>query len=331
MKSNRKKLLKVVIGILLLGVLLFWTDIEQFKEAAKGAEYRYFFYALLLVFCNRILMPIKWNFLLKAINIKIGWFESVKIYFISSFLGVFLPPTVGGDAVRVYHIHKLKHPLKDIISSIIIERVIGLISLLLFAMAGCLLFVYTVTAIEIDFARLLTILIFTCLILTGIFIFSLNRGVVDSIGRFLVKLNHIKILGRAAGIVKRLLDSYIVYANRKRTLLLFFLLTLAEVALMVVRSYLIALAFNINVSLVYFFAFVPIILLLTRLPISFDGFGIHEGGFIYFLSFFGISATFSFSVGIVNHFIGLIAISSGAIFYVMSGFKKEQYEYVSPT
>jgi len=89
-----------------------------------------------------------------------------------------------------------------------------------------------------------------------------------------------------------------MYRKRRLIGLLFFLLTCIEVSLPVIRGYLVATALSLNVSLAYFFAFVPIILLMIRLPISIDGFGLQEGGFVYFLSFVGISATLGFSVGI---------------------------------
>jgi hypothetical protein len=63
----------------------------------------------------------------------------------------------------------------------------------------------------------------------------------------------------------------------------------------IIRSYVVALAFGVEVPLIYFFAFVPIILLFTRLPISIYGFGI----------------------GLVNHIIILIGLLPGAIFYML--------------
>ena len=326
----KKQLVKIGVSVFLLGLLFFWTDVEQFRNAVKNAKFSYFFYVFILVYLNRILMPVKWNFLLNAINIRISWFESVKIYFISSFLGFFLPPTVGADAVRAYQVHKEKHPLSDIISSIIIERVLGLIALLLFALGGCTVFIYTFSEISIDFGILLGILLIASPVLIGLFILSLHKEWMRRVGNILLRYHKVRILGMFAKIIKTALDSYIYYADQKKVLLLFFLLTLVEVAMMILISYLIALAFAIDVSLIYFFAFVPIILLFVRLPISFDGFGIHEGGFIYFLSFFGVSATLAFSVGLINHLFALIGLLPGAVFYAMSGSGTRQYDSIPP-
>ena len=68
-------------------------------------------------------------------------------------------------------------------------------------------------------------------------------------------------------------------------------------------------------------AFIPINLILIRLPISLDGFGINEGTYVYFLSAIGISEALGFSLGLINHFITILAIIPGGIFWAI--FKHE--------
>ena len=330
-KKNSKKIIQITISIILVTCLLYWTDVEQFRKAFENAKYTYLFYAVILIFFNRILMPIKWNLLLQAIDIRIRWFESIRIYFIASFLGVFLPPTIGADAVRAFHVHKEKYPISDIMSSILVERLIGLIALLFFTLLGCFLFIMKFSDVTVDVSAFFIMLLIFLPVLTGLFFLSLHKRAMSVFERILNRFDRVPFLGRASKLSKKLLDSYLIYGTRKKILFVFFLLTLLEITLPIIRSYLVAVSLGVDIPLVYFFSFVPIILLLIRLPISFDGFGIQEGGFIYFLSFFGVSATLAFSVGIINHFVFLLGLLPGAFFYAVSGFKKRQYEYLSPS
>ena len=91
----------------------------------------------------------------------------------------------------------------------------------------------------------------------------------------------------------------------------------------ILRPYVIALALGVSVPIAYFFVLVPIVLVLIRLPISFDGFGLQEGAFVFFLSLVGISEGVAFSVGLTNHLVFLLGILPGGIMYSMSRkFKK---------
>ena len=322
MTVRKKKIVQILISATLIVTLLYWMDLDQLKTSIADADYVFLIYAFALILFNRILMPVKWNLLLRSIDIGISWYEVIKIYFISSFLGVFLPPTVGGDIVRAYYVHKKRHELSGIISSIVIERLIGLIALLVFGVAGCLILVNQLTNVTFDLTNILLMSVGIIVVVTGGFIISLHKRFGQVLISRLDNLKDIKVLGKVSKFIIKFYDSYTMFKTRKKILLIFFVLTCVEVSLPIIRGYLIAVALHVNVPLLYFFAFVPIILMLIRLPISFDGFGINEGGFVYFLSLVGISTSAAFSVGIINHFIFLIALLPGGVLYAFNKSKK---------
>jgi uncharacterized membrane protein YbhN (UPF0104 family) len=82
----------------------------------------------------------------------------------------------------------------------------------------------------------------------------------------------------------------------------------------------------VSVETFYYFSFVPIIIFLIRLPLSFDGFGIHEGGYVYFLSLVKVDPSIAFSVGAINHLMFIIVLLPGCIFYILN---KKQVESIS--
>src|SRR4029077_19258528 len=59
----------------------------------------------------------------------------MRIFFISTFLGTFLP-SVGGDAVRAYGIAKLNVRGGDAVASVFMDRMLGIASLFLMALLG---------------------------------------------------------------------------------------------------------------------------------------------------------------------------------------------------
>lgn len=305
-----------MVSIVLISLLLYWIDVDQMKESLSQANVIYIIIALLITIANRVLMPVKWNLLLKAKKIYLSVLECTKIYFIATFLGIYLPPTLGTDTIRAYYVHKNNYPLVDVISSIFIERFLGFVALLLIGLCGCFVLVTFYSGIDFNFRRFIFLVAMFGGIITAGFFISLNRLFSQVVSRLLGRFNKIRVIAKISKSIEQFYNSYLEYRKKKAILLLFFFLTCIEVLLPILRSYFIAVALNVNVSLLYFFSFVPIILLLIRLPISIDGFGIHEGGFVYFLSILGISKAVGFNVGLLNHLIFLIAILPGGIFYV---------------
>jgi uncharacterized protein (TIRG00374 family) len=217
--------------------------------------------------------------------------------------------------VRAYYVKKRRYELSDILSSIIVERLLGLIALLMFGIIGCYLFANYFINTTFDLPRFLSlIVVITIFIITSFFI-SLSQIFGRIFQSCVNRFENQKLIGKSLKLIDKFYQSYVLYKTKKRVLLGFFLLTCIEVALPIIRSYLVAMAFQVTIPLLYFFAFVPVILLLIRLPISFDGFGIQEGGFMYFFSLLGISKTLGFSIGLLNHVIFLIGVTPGAIFY----------------
>jgi len=170
-------------------------------------------------------------------------------------------------------------------------------------------------------------LIWACIVLTivaiGGFVLSLSRRFAGMAFRFLDRLGRIRYLGKIIAIIEKLYKSYQLYREHKGVLFLFFLLTCLENLLPIIRSYIIAIAFSAAVPLAYFFVIVPIELILVRLPLSLDGFGIREGIFVFFLSLIGISTEVGFSVGLTNHLVFLIALLPGGVFYLLNRERSE--------
>jgi hypothetical protein len=54
------------------------------------------------------------------------------------------------------------------------------------------------------------------------------------------------------------------------------------------------------------------------MPVSFDGFGINEALFIWFLALFGVAHEQGFLIGLINHLLFIAGVLPGGLFYVFS-------------
>lgn len=328
MKTRFKKIVQLGISAAIFGILLYYIDFEQLKGALSNAKPGYLFVCLGLIALNRTLMPVKWNLLLRAQNLNAGWLYTIKIYYISSFLGFFLPPTIGADMIRVYYLHRKNNDIAIILSSIVLERLIGFITLIFFGIIGCVLLTHFFVNIDFDVQRIFLVLTICFLVFVLLFWISFSDKVNQLILCCLQKFENVKILRKIDKTFNKFYTSYRQYKLLKGTVFLFTLLTCVEITLPILRAYFVAKALNSDIPLKYFFAFLPVILLLIRLPISFDGFGIQEGGFAYFLSLAGATVAEGFSIGLVNHLFFILGIFPGGLFYLTEKIDKKGSTYL---
>jgi hypothetical protein len=318
-----KRWIQITISVLLLGLLLYIIDINQTIETFKHASYGYVILILLTITLNRFTMAFKWNILLRANKIFVSNIEILKIYYMSNFLGLFLPATIGGDIVRLYMVNSKVKKASGILASIIVERLIGFLILFIFAFIALLFFLESLRVNNQSLDRLEYLL--GILILLGLIfiVISFNRKT----GKFLKNLFHLNesgFIGRYAKKIEKFHDAYLVYKKSKKEVSLFSLLTFAEIITVIIWCYFGILAFNQNVDILYLFIIIPIIQALNRIPISFDGFGLNEAGYVYFLSFVGIESHISFSIGLLIHLSTTIGILPGLIFYALNKSKVEE-------
>lgn len=129
--SKWKTLAKVVVSVTLLAILFSWLDYKKLFELLGKIELRWLILVPFLYFANMALSSWKWQRLLSGYGIGEGFATLFRIYLISSFLSVFLPSTIGGDAYRYVTVNS-RHPQKGdrIFSAIFLDRFYGLLMLL---------------------------------------------------------------------------------------------------------------------------------------------------------------------------------------------------------
>lgn len=315
MKPGR--ILQIAVSVVLLVVLVRWIDGPSFLRAVRGADPGLLVVGLLIALANRALMALKWNLLLVARDLRVGWWRAVRVYWSSTFLGLFLPATVGADVVRAVMLSRSESRRAEIVSSILVERFLGMVALGLFGVVGAALAPAVLGKLEFDRQKLLLLACAAAVAVTAAFAFSLTdaagRLAEGAAARFAGKRH----AGRIAEVLVKVFRSFRAYRENRGALTLFFVLTLLENFFPMVRAYLVARAMHVDVPFLFFASMVPIELLVIRLPLSVDGFGIREGLFTWFLAQRGIDESLGFAVGLVNHVLFLLAVLPGGVMHFL--------------
>ena len=94
--------------------------------------------AAVLLFAGALVMSaVRWWLVLGPGLVPLGWL--VRLYFIGQFFSLFLPTSVGGDAVRIVALSRGGVTTGRALSSVIIERMLGVGALLLYLVLGGLM------------------------------------------------------------------------------------------------------------------------------------------------------------------------------------------------
>lgn len=141
-------LIRFIISFGLIGYFLFTlarkygglgAAFQQFANAFSGAQWMWLIPALLLHLVGFLLVSLRWKILLGAQGVQTSFFQLFNYYIMASFFNTFLPSTIGGDTVRAVESRKVTGDTATSVMVVIVERLTGLLALVLIAACGLLI------------------------------------------------------------------------------------------------------------------------------------------------------------------------------------------------
>lgn len=303
--------IRAAISIAIICILLWNIDIKQLFHAFLQAKISFWALAFLLMVCEQVLMALSWNVLLQAKGYKIPLIRMFYIFLMGNFFGIMLPSSAGADAVKGYAVFKHIDDGIDTASSLILFRVMGVGVLLIIAAISVLGFSDLFAGDRIIFIVLGLLLLF------GLFFLLLSLRAVRNL---LKKSLNVKYIGKIGDIALKLYDSIIDYKNHRTALGKVLFISLGIQASRILAIYMIGLSIGITLSLKYYMIIVPIVIVVTLIPISLAGLGVRETIFIYLFKQIGFSSTAAFTLSILTFLIILLLSLAGGVIYLFKGF-----------
>ncbi|AEA34435.1 lysylphosphatidylglycerol synthase transmembrane domain-containing protein [Hippea maritima] len=282
-----KFLIKIAISIGLILLLLYKIDTNAFIKTLTKIGLVQFLGLALLYLTSQIISSIRWHMIIKSLGGDIPVGSLFKLYLMGMFANLFLPSIIGGDGVKAYILSKQIGWQKSV-SSIFLERYNGLLALLTLSVISLIVF-FKLFSIKI------AILIITANIFAIVSILSL---------RF---FKHPKL--------KKFYQDIVMFHKSNKLMIVSILSILVQITVIAVYI-LVGRLFGFKVSIAYYFAFIPIITLISFLPISFNGIGVREFSFVYFFKIAHLSSTQSVSLSIAVFFVVVFCSLLGGIFYL---------------
>lgn len=256
-----------------------------------------------VVTLDRLLMTFKWTGLLRSQGARLGILPGLKIYCAAMMAGLVLPSTMGADAARVVLTVRRGLDGNTVLASVVVERMLGFIVSVGLGLAGfAALRAHGLIDPRLDALGGAGVGVLAAAVL--LFALSLSDRLFGLVfGCLPARLTHTRLAQR----LQRLQRTYGRFRDRRRPLATFSALTLLEQLLTIVYVWCTARAVGIDVGLIFIAGVLPLTLLVSRLPISFDGLGVFEVVFIAFMGLGGISPAQATSVAVLGRIIQTLA------------------------
>jgi uncharacterized protein (TIRG00374 family) len=299
--------LRVFIAVGLTALLLWQSDPRSVWSAGRDADLRWIALACGLVLVDRVLMAYRWLTLLRPLNPAerppLG--AVMRIFFVSTFVGTFLPASVGGDAVRAYSLAREGVAGVDALASVLMDRLIGVVSILIVAVAGAVLARHAVD-IRLLFPALALLTVLCAAALVVVFSPRAASAAAALLSR----------LPRGHGTARKLVAAVHRYAEEHNALFNVLLCSLAVQALRVLQTYCLGLSLGLPLGAGVYFALVPIILLVALMPITINGIGTTQAGFVWLFGRVGVGEAPAFALSVLFLAIAVVGNLPGGVLYL---------------
>jgi glycosyltransferase 2 family protein len=297
-----------------LVVLLFTyvVDAHEVVQILERFDTTYLLLAIAVVTLDRVLMTFKWTLLLRAQGYRLPLLQGVTIYCTSMVWGLALPTTVGADAIRAVMVTKRGFKGTDVVTSIVIERMIGFVLALALGLVS-LAVLRTIGVLDGRFDRALYLGVAMLVGVTVLLVAALDEKLV---ARVVARLPAVVRDSKVMHYLERFAKAYRSLGSARGTMAQFSVLTVLEQVLSIFFPWAVARGLGVPVDLVLLLGVLPISTLVSRLPISFDGLGVFEAVFVGLLVLAGIHAEAALAIAISGRVIQLFAFLPWWFVYV---------------
>lgn len=284
----KTSLLKYAISILVFALVVSQVDFDILLHETAQSSLKLLVFSALAITGQIFFLSVRWHLLLNAGRARVNFLTSLFINLAGFFANVLFITSVGGIIAKSGLAIRNGIPVVHAIFATFLDRFMTLAALLIFSIIG-LPFLFNI--LDQRVITMLSVCILSCggMIVLGLLL--LRSGLLKNF----ILSNRKR--ARMAAALRHFSDNPILIAKVT-------LHSLAAQACFILSVYILSIDMNYNGTVWEFLAILPVIALISSLPISFGGWGIREGAFIYGLGLIGFSMESAFllsvQVGVVT-------------------------------
>jgi glycosyltransferase 2 family protein len=295
------KILLTVVKLCVSSALLYFlferTGLTQILRTLSNINIIAFMAAIVLYVFAQMVSTLRWKLLLPS---GIGLKKLFSLYMIGAFFNSFLPGIIGGDAIKGFYLYKTTGKVGLALASVFMDRYLGLVVLIAICAVAFPFGYQYLHGSDIEWILLSVIVSF---VLGSFLFFGLRIG---------QRIKHLADL----------YHYFYLYRNEKGTIGKALLLSVLVQFSGFAAVYILAFGLGQDIPFLSVLVYLPLIILISMIPISISGLGVREGAFVLFFGFIGVKPEAAAAISL-SWFVSASAGSLiGLIEYVK--FKKEE-------
>jgi uncharacterized protein (TIRG00374 family) len=276
-----RTVIKLLIGLLLLAIILMRLDMGAVVKAIGDYHAPSVTAAAAIFLVGCFVATAKWRVFIP----QFGFLPLLRISLIGQFYAMVLPGQVAGDVVKAYRIAKGQAEKTRLVTSILVDRVVSTLALLVLGAVGLWLSPRIAgTTLGLSFLALILVLCGTLVALRVGSAYVLAGRIAGLIRRIGPRC------ARLATALERFLEVWRDYASEPARLLISFLIGLVFQLLVVAIYAILANDLSIRITLADWLWITAVASLAVVLPVSIAGIGLREGALIGTLGYLGVAA-----------------------------------------
>jgi glycosyltransferase 2 family protein len=264
--------------------------------------------AALLFLASNIIGAFQWNLLLRAADISLPRHFVNRAYFVALFFNNFLIGNVGGDVLRAIDVGRESSGdsggTEAGVATIVMDRFLGFFTLMCFAFVAAL-----VASEQVRVGATIFTLLGVFVVL-GVLITSRRMG--TAADTFILRL----VPDRLAQRLVNLRMGFVSLRQSPTTLVRAWALSVAMQGMRILVHFMCSRALGLEIPLIYFMTFIPIVSVAAAIPISLGGLGTREWAAVALFGSVGVAGAGVVTMELLAHGVTLVSSLPGAIAFV---------------
>ena len=305
MRTRLFNVLKILVSVGLLAyILIYQVNVGQLGTDLSLSRWPFLVAAAALMIAGTALRALRWQVLLRPLNINVPLRLLVRWYFVGAFFNLFLPTGMGGDAVKMTKLGRFSGRSPEAIGATLVDRATGL----------WVRFVLALIALPFSYQLLpfKWLVATTVIAVTGVIggWLGLATPLLPWLG------SRIHLPGQAT--LERLYRSVSLLGFR--ALGEACLISLVFDLLLILFTMWIAAGLNVDQPLGVFMLFTPLISFSLALPISVAGLGVREQTYLTLFGVVGVPGPTAVAMSLVNYLLTNVVVGMvGGGLYALEG------------
>jgi glycosyltransferase 2 family protein len=275
-----KLLIKIFISLAMLTLALRLVDINELKQSLLSIPLPTLGVVVVIFFFGQLLSSYKWWLLARSGSIEVPWLLAVRAYFLGMAVNCFGLGTVGGDLARALVLGSKSKQNPTALASVFADRVHGITVL---AAIGVVSMVFSDRQhIGSEYLMLLPVCIIAVVIA-----WYFGPGIA------------LAVLPKGGALHKNMEQIAQVFPRDPTTISYISLISLVFHLLQIGLHQVMAAGFGIQIPWPVLLVTIPVINILSSLPISWNGLGVRENGYVFFLAPLLLSREHAIAFGVM--------------------------------